>query len=466
MWPFKYPYTNFHEMNLDWILAEIKKLNKDVENIPNLIGAAIDSIVNSLPAETEITPQMFGAVGDGATDDSAAFTAFILSLVRNGKQGFIPNGIYNIKDGIYYRSGKNDTNWGVRGESRNGVIFSVTSQMNCFDLRSISNGTIGNFTIQCLGLDGQVSGYGLYMVDVDFMNFHDINITNCARGGVLGYASSYRGVCSNNTFKNVNIFGVENNAPFDATGRKLYPMGWILTNFVNSTISDGRVDKCKYYGLEFKTFCKNSAFKDMTVTNSGTACHIGGEFEEGDTIGVTSCSYENIMCINVEQPITGNAFKNVVFNGINVINDYIPSQPLVRIQNSSDSVANININMMDDPNYVPINITDSERITVNYNTSSILNNRIGISPKTCTVNRVGPQQNIRTNMESNYGSVFSGLNMRIEPGRNIITLPSNTEGSGMLITFRHDTDTFIEFNFLVNNTSTGKWRLDKTGLHQ
>lgn len=466
MWPFKYPYTNFHELNLDWILAEIKKLNSDVENIPNLIGAAIDSIVNSLPAETEITPQMFGVVGDGATDDSAAFTAFILSLVRNGKQGFIPNGIYNINKGIYYRNGKNDTNWSIRGESRNGVIFSVSSQMNCFDLRSLSNGTIGNFTIQCLGLDGQVSGVGLYMVDVDNMNFHDINITNCARGGVVGYASSYRGVCSNNTFKNVNIYGVENNAPFDATGRKLYPMGWILTNFIDSVISDGRVDKCKHYGLEFKTFCKNSVFRNMVVTNSGTACHIGAEFEGEDAIGVTDCAYENIMCINVDQPVVGGSFKHVVFNGINLVNDFIPLDPLIRIQNSYDSIVNINISMKDDPNYVIARITNSERITVNYNTNNVLSNRLGTAPRTCTVNRVGPQQSVRTAMESNYGSIFSGLDMRVEPGRNFIVLPSNTQGDGMQITFRHDTANLIEFNFLVNNASVGKWILDKTGLHQ
>ena len=24
MWPFKYPYTNFHELNLDWVLGIIK----------------------------------------------------------------------------------------------------------------------------------------------------------------------------------------------------------------------------------------------------------------------------------------------------------------------------------------------------------------------------------------------------------------------------------------------------------
>ena len=69
-------------------------------------------------------------------------------------------------------------------------------------------------------------------------------------------------------------------------------------------------------------------------------------------------------------------------------------------------------------------------------------------------------------MEPNYGSIFSGLDMRVEPGRNIITLPSNTEGSGILITFRHDTANFIEFDFIVNNTSTAKWKLDNTGLHQ
>lgn len=31
MWPFKYPYSNFHELNLDWILSEMKKLDSDIE---------------------------------------------------------------------------------------------------------------------------------------------------------------------------------------------------------------------------------------------------------------------------------------------------------------------------------------------------------------------------------------------------------------------------------------------------
>ena len=32
----KFPYTNFHEMNLDWVLEEIKNLREFVENLPLL----------------------------------------------------------------------------------------------------------------------------------------------------------------------------------------------------------------------------------------------------------------------------------------------------------------------------------------------------------------------------------------------------------------------------------------------
>lgn len=26
MWPFEYPYTNFHELNLDWIISRLKAI--------------------------------------------------------------------------------------------------------------------------------------------------------------------------------------------------------------------------------------------------------------------------------------------------------------------------------------------------------------------------------------------------------------------------------------------------------
>ena len=33
----EYPYTDFHEMNLDWILKKMKEMSASIDNIPNLI---------------------------------------------------------------------------------------------------------------------------------------------------------------------------------------------------------------------------------------------------------------------------------------------------------------------------------------------------------------------------------------------------------------------------------------------
>lgn len=33
---FKYPYSNFHELNLDWLIAEINKIKKQIEDLPDL----------------------------------------------------------------------------------------------------------------------------------------------------------------------------------------------------------------------------------------------------------------------------------------------------------------------------------------------------------------------------------------------------------------------------------------------
>lgn len=38
MWPFKYPYTNFHELNLDWILEEITRNKNSIITLENTIN--------------------------------------------------------------------------------------------------------------------------------------------------------------------------------------------------------------------------------------------------------------------------------------------------------------------------------------------------------------------------------------------------------------------------------------------
>lgn len=49
MWPFKYPYTNFHELNLDWLLETVKSnTNRIAENELKIKLMGGDDPLNSL----------------------------------------------------------------------------------------------------------------------------------------------------------------------------------------------------------------------------------------------------------------------------------------------------------------------------------------------------------------------------------------------------------------------------------
>lgn len=121
-----YPRTDFHELNLDWLIKEWRKfLNKytdltsRVENVEQLIAEYkeyMDNYFDNLDITTEInnkidemvaggqfaeiladflpfvTPEMYGATGDGTTDDTHAFTTMASANIPV----YIPNKSYVI----------------------------------------------------------------------------------------------------------------------------------------------------------------------------------------------------------------------------------------------------------------------------------------------------------------------------------------------------------------------------------
>lgn len=134
----KYPYTDFHELNLDWFLSQFKELVADWEDFHTTISAEwaavqqewtdtkeawqtlynyVHDYFDNLDVQEEIdnkldqmvedgtlitviapylpfvTPEMFGAKGDGITDDTAAWQA----AVNSGRNVKAPKGmIYKI----------------------------------------------------------------------------------------------------------------------------------------------------------------------------------------------------------------------------------------------------------------------------------------------------------------------------------------------------------------------------------
>lgn len=93
----KYPFTDFHELNLSWFLNEFINLKEEVKNFyidfAKRINEEVEKWLDNHPEATTtvldhslenvklvygtlgyVTPEMFGAVGDGVTDDSIAFS--------------------------------------------------------------------------------------------------------------------------------------------------------------------------------------------------------------------------------------------------------------------------------------------------------------------------------------------------------------------------------------------------------
>lgn len=115
-----WPYTNFHEKNLDWIISRVKEDSKlilkniqDIDNLESIINetsietylydiiqeliddGTLSSIV-SQAAGAVVTPEMFGATGDGVNDDSQAFD----DAFDTGKIVYLSNKTYNVRAGL------------------------------------------------------------------------------------------------------------------------------------------------------------------------------------------------------------------------------------------------------------------------------------------------------------------------------------------------------------------------------
>lgn len=80
----QFPFTNFHELNLDWIINTITEIKSEIGNIPKEIDEYLKSEAFQIKLQTWVNEylmksgspvplKLFGAKGDGTTDDSAAF---------------------------------------------------------------------------------------------------------------------------------------------------------------------------------------------------------------------------------------------------------------------------------------------------------------------------------------------------------------------------------------------------------
>lgn len=120
----QFPYLNLHQLNLDWVLDQVKKcvagyaqisddfndLKEYVNNyfetldVPEAVQSYIDSLIESgrmdeiieRAVNVYLTPEMYGAAGDGTTNDYNAFAEMFADAITKKAMVIIPNKRYKL----------------------------------------------------------------------------------------------------------------------------------------------------------------------------------------------------------------------------------------------------------------------------------------------------------------------------------------------------------------------------------
>lgn len=146
-----YPYADVHQLNLDWIIKNMKEVLIKTGNLDQLISEAqgyaesaqesaetAENVLNQFK-NLFVTPQMFGALGDGTTDDTQAFK----DTIADGRPIIIPYGSYVITEPLTIPDGTT-----MRGLGSDTVLQRVTSTISYTDFLLVGAlCDIGDFNI-------------------------------------------------------------------------------------------------------------------------------------------------------------------------------------------------------------------------------------------------------------------------------------------------------------------------------
>ena len=156
-----FPYSNYQDLNLDWVLQAVKDVQKKIDDFDADLQDMVDAWLEAHPEATTtvqdgsltspkfadslkleaikdyLTPEMFGAVGDGTTDDSVALQAALNNAQSQMKPVALISNYYcnsNLTVPSYVRV------FGLsQNTERRPFIFAGPSVTTLFDVPGIIN---------------------------------------------------------------------------------------------------------------------------------------------------------------------------------------------------------------------------------------------------------------------------------------------------------------------------------------
>ena len=198
-----FPYTNFHDLNLDWLLQRIKELESSQG------GGTLQ--------KEYVTPEMFGGVGDGITDDTDALRQCFMS----GKE------IQFLENKTYVCSGTLDILTGTNLDG-NGSTIKFTNTSDITNHTFLQGSSVQNVRLENLRLDGGTQSTLKYLLS--FYNSEHITLDNVT--ALRGYGYAVR-INDSSHVKIINSHGE------DITGADTNPGGFIYgKNFKNLLVEN------------------------------------------------------------------------------------------------------------------------------------------------------------------------------------------------------------------------------------
>ena len=268
---------------------------------PPFSGAVSTTVKNKLAQTVSIKD--FGAIGDGTTDDSSAFTALVTYCAATGATGWIPAGTYSISpSSITFSS---NTPFRIVGDGVDSTTLKNRNTASSFIYWTNPNGV----SIENLSIDGAytgspstpVSGGTVVFVNSSNNKFANLKISNIYRVALMIYNDHQTTLT--NVYKNIVVDNVKVYGPTNAINN-VGPSAFILADVNNSIIKNCYINNIGLYGYEFKNDSTNNIIADCVAEDTYYPIYFGGDGVHTELSYVKYSLVEN--CI-VRRALSGSA---------------------------------------------------------------------------------------------------------------------------------------------------------------
>lgn len=363
------PYTNLHELNLDWVMKQLKEVSSKTDDIDEQVEKAkeysenTEEIYNAIK-DLFVTPQMYGAKGDGVEDDTNAFA----EAIQSNKTVFIPEGKYLIKGTLTIPKRTSiigvtdrvewDKNYNIIPEDGIVILFRPNTLSNLFEIdqSDLEVGYVPNITIKNLSIyaDNNSCNTALYLNKTSHSIFENIFISKFRNGLVIDY--NMLCIFRNVTVHNATQYNIHITDELTTTCRfyDCYVGQNENANAIGLKIDDYSGYQIDFYSLTIETMQKGMLIGNRNTINfySPYAENIPNSAETGSVIEVVnndnllSSSIINITGGTIQgngQQISTNHYA-ITVNGYNTITvngtKFLIFQKVVNMMNNASVYLN------------------------------------------------------------------------------------------------------------------------------